>query len=316
MSDYSVLLPAGPNETVERLQDLLDSLALYEPASCDFLIVDDTVKGERAWKSELKIPSHINVIVIKNPRKGKGAPALGGLCCALLAGLKYLHEHSKARYCLRFDTDSICIGPFNEKILAQYKASETTAILGTYLRYPDGSSRLPNNVSRDGCHDILTKMLEPFAFWRFVPVKCSFQIRGIGRSKRMAAIVEKSKELGYQLGYKVQGGGYSISSELMGKLAELGLYDDVNLFRDRPLGEDTMMSMLCVYAGFGIKDYNQDQEVFGVTVTGLAFSVEQFYDRGYSLLHSVKGLGSVTEAELRAELSAFRERDRKTGTTD
>src|SRR5579862_9174425 len=246
---FAVLLPIGPKEPFERLQDLIESLLHYEPAECDVVIVNDNNPEVRQWATQLRYPDRIRLHVVPNPRNGRGNGWAGGLACGVIYGFQWIQIHIRPAFTLRLDADSLICGPFADRIL---RAFETPAVgmLGSFEKYPDGTSRLPLGEVTDSLKYLLGKLASPFAVFRPAP-RTLYWNQGIwGRGRRRAELIRRAYRNGLPQGWHIQGGGYAVSRAALDAMFTQGLIADPYLFLHAPFGEDVVLT-ICVYgAGF------------------------------------------------------------------
>jgi hypothetical protein len=291
MSQFGVLIPVGPDKhEISRLHDVLDSLFFFEKDRIGCIVIIDDYPFERSFLKNLSIPLHSKIKILKNPRNGKSDGSSGGLCCGIIAGLKWFADNASFDFILKLDTDSFVINKFYERVQNRFISDLTIGILGTYKFEPNGNVRITSSWNPS-----IKTFLRYFALrGRY------FQTTLFGSGYKVSKILRKAIYHGYQLGDHCQGGGYAIRKELLVAMLKAAILDHPLTWLRTGLGEDIMMGIISWSLELPPTDYNRNNEVFGVTFSGLAFPPEELIQRGYSIIHSLKRPNFTDEIELRS----------------
>ena len=291
----AALIPVGPRPgEVDRLEDTLDSLVHYESGVAYVVIVDDS-NGSNKYENILDRYFPTKIIILDNPRQGKGMGWSGGLCVAVSTGLKWIMENTNVDFTVRLDTDSLVISSFSNRTIYKIKCFPNHGLLGTFSYYPDGSPRSFHPLNEW----IIRKLRRPLAIWRHSEVQTLFQFGFFGRSKVIRNIISKAVSNGYIIGTFCQGGGYIITPALTTALRSNKLLDDVLLFRNRLISEDYMMTMACYASGLTVGDFNLPGDPIEVTSGTYAYSLEDAVKKDRSIIHSIKSDDNVKEEDIR-----------------
>lgn len=302
---YAILLPVGPNEKVERVQDLWESIHHYEPAEVDLVVVDDAPGGPRDWAKLVGSNPRATVHSIRNPRNGKGVGWSGGLCTALMEGFKWIDANLDCAFTLRLDSDSIICGPFYDRVLEALKGK--TGVVGTYTLRPSGEARMPHPDATPANAIWVNKIARSFAVLRTAGTLFVHQgLIGGGRLRRR--IVNLALKNGYQAGWFVQGGGYAVSREAIAAMRNAGFFKNTKAFLPARLGEDTAATILVYAAGFEGRDLNQPGDPFAVELQHVMASPRELVQSGYAIVHSLKkGPKGESEEQIRQQFQELRQ---------
>ena len=104
---------------------------------------------------------------------------------------------------------------------------------------------------------------------------------------------------GYTFGEHCLGGAYAVNIELLKRMLVYGYLNDESLWLPIDCPEDVMMGMYTKAAGMQMKGYVADDEAFGVRHKGLPDILPRLIERGFSVIHSTKDYGHLTEAQVR-----------------
>jgi hypothetical protein len=119
----AVIVPVGPRPLeLERLVDLADSLAAYEPGPGWLVMVDDVAvpRGlDRLVGPRLSGRSQLAPVSLHHRRNDQvtGFRHGGGLCSSVLMALQWVQANTDARVTLKLDTDSLVIGHARERLV-------------------------------------------------------------------------------------------------------------------------------------------------------------------------------------------------------
>ena len=298
---FAVVSPVGPSDReVNRVRDLFDSLEAFEPGNYTFVLVDDD-QGTSRFTNIVPKRLRDRYIEIKNPRRGQGGGWAAGCAVAVFAGLdELLRRRIPFNFVLKLDTDALVIGPFGEKISAQFAASSRIGMIGT-VRDADLAEHPLESVKPLG--RILDKLLKQVTIWRDTPLGGpAVQIALWGRYRLMRDTIREAFINGFRVGEHCYGGGYALSRPSVEALAARGLVSKPRVWLSTPLVEDFLISLCVKSVDFGLMDLSGEGEPFAVRYLGLPDTPENLIARGHSIIHSVKDCEAqaLKEAELRA----------------
>ena len=224
------------------------------------------------------VSRYSRVVLLQNPRHGRGDGWSGGLCCGVLTGLKYISDNLSVRFTLKLDTDALIISPFSVKICQRLEELGNIGIIGTYRNDPNGKTRDFSSWTQS-----LNTYLEP--------VKLRgrhLQIALWGAARRIQDALKRAVANGYRFAENCQGGAYAVNADLLKKMDAYGYFNHPLDWLHSGIGEDIMMGVYARACGLDLADFNRDQEPFGVQHQGLPYDLEELVHRGYSIIHSIK----------------------------
>jgi hypothetical protein len=280
---------------MERTADFLESLFFHEPTVSTVILIDDA-GYDRQLTDRFRAPEGCSIISLVNPRTRTGVGWGGALCTSVLLGLKWFYRDTDDGFVLKVDTDSLVIAPFARLIAESFQTLPEGGLLGSYDRHPTGGSR-----EFGPCGKPVRKMAQYLSFWRYPAVKWHLVQQAIwGRGATRRAHIQTALKAGCTLGEHCQGGGYAISRKLVDRMAECGYLDDPFLWQRVVITEDVMLGLYARAVGLKLYSLTKDGEPFGIQYKGLADTPQRLLDRGYAIIHSVKGDPRFTEDEIRA----------------
>ncbi|CAA9482524.1 MAG: hypothetical protein AVDCRST_MAG53-841 [uncultured Solirubrobacteraceae bacterium] len=286
MGSAAVLVPAGPGRAErERVLDLLDALACFEPELVDVVIVDDDRRARGAWPS--------GVGVIANPRRGRGIGTLGGTVAGTLAGLACLHRVARGAWVLRLDADALVIGPVVARVDAAWRAGD--GILGSCSQTCNGDARDVRGWSRE-----VRRHTRPVWAWRRPPRRPWF-VRPADRFVR--SLLLQARATGYAPGEHCVAAGCALSAALVGALAARGWLERPERWLGARLGDDVVLGAMSRACGLRLRDCHA---VFGIQHVGLADTPARLVERGFSVVHSTKNDPRMEEPAIRSFFAAAR----------
>ncbi len=293
---FGVLLAVGPGDReISRTADFLDSLFFHEPVVSTIVLVDDG-GCDRRLDDRFERPRGCSLISLVNPRARVGIGWGGALCTSVILGLRRLHENTEDSFVLKVDTDSLIIAPFYQSIAGAFQSMREIGIIGSYDRHPNGGAR---DFTPSG--DSMRKMARCVSLWRYPAIRGHFLQQGVwGRGAVRRAHIRKALRSGYVFGEHCQGGGYAISRSLIDRAMERGYLDDPFLWQRVTITEDVMLGLYTRAVGLKLHGMTKDGEPFGIQYRGIADTPQRLLERGYSIIHSVKGDKRFTEDEIRS----------------
>ncbi len=296
MKNFSALVGVGPGDLeIERTADFLDSLFFHEPSVPTVVLVDDA-GYDRGLTDRFRAPEGCSIISVGNPRDRTGWGWCGGVCTSVMLGLKWCQQNTDSGFVLKVDTDTLVIAPFADSITRSFEVLPKAGLLGSYDRHPDGGARDFGPLGKS-----VRKMSYYLSLWRYPAVKWHLVQQTVwGRGAVRRRHIRTAQRLGYVYGEHCQGGGYAMSRELVNRMAKHGYLDDPFLWQNVVIGEDGMLGLYTRAVGLKLYSLTKDGEPFGIQYKGLADTPQGLLDRGYAIIHSVKGDPRFTEDEIRA----------------
>lgn len=263
-----VLMPVGPDETLEHLYDTIESIITYTGPSRRIVLVNN----DRGKGTAKKIANYFdNIIVIPNEF---GFGLYSSLYYGIVNAVKKILLKYTFEVCLKMDIDALIIGDNPENDAGQFfKKNPEVGVIGSYL--VDCNGRIRNN---------------------------SFHGRRIKKdakkSEYLHNILEKAISYGYDPGEHCQGGAYFISYACIQKMNEEGCFD----FKDMPwcrIYEEVLFNLFMNSVGFKNADFAADPLPFGIRWRGLPCSPQELISRGKKVVHSVKFYRKMKQDEIR-----------------
>ena len=302
--EYAILVPVGPHPLERsRLEDLLMSLSYYERFGPIHVVIIDDVRPGRGLVSQLRLPSHLVVHELENPRGSLGSGWGGGLAAGVAHGMRWIVENTRSEFIVRLDTDALVIGGFSDRIAAAFARMPTVGMVGSNTRTCREVRQRP---SEQPIAKIQAKLLKPLAFWiRRQPWR-GIQLSCVGRWRKMRRALSLAMAGGYQLGDFVHGGGYAIRREAIESALRLGLLDDPLTWIETSVGEDVAMSVYVWASGYRFADLVDDGDPFAVQAVGIPDDPERLIERGFAIVHSLKGDSRMSESDIRKVFAARR----------
>lgn len=281
----AVVVPAGPGDDIV---DTLSSVVCYTDPSRVILVVDDTgtLQGGRNAARLRAMSADISVI--------PAPPALPGLhgklWVKLSAGYQWILERYEPGLVLRLDADALVIGPGLE---AQAECALATqpgvGLLGSYRVGPD-------NGQRD------------FS-WAARQVRAETGLRGFihpRMRKTIRGYYLRARANGYVDGEHVLGGAYIHANQAIRAIEGNGWLSEARLLAESKMGEDHLISMLTVAAGFRIADFGGPASPMALAWRGLPGHPADLLARGKLVTHSVRSWDGLSEQQIRAIFAAAR----------
>ncbi len=327
----AALIPVGPAAQDEaRLIDLIDALAHYEPGASAYVLVDDGPDRPNGSPSLLPSPSPspgvrdleaavrriapdaARVVVLRNPRGGRGNGAFGGLCAGLLHALRWIHEHLNVDWVLKADLDALAIAPFAASIDAFLARTPDAGIVGCIGETSDRADPQFRDCLRRRSRLVMaSRLAEQMSSERLVDTSSFAQAmpnlaRMLRDNREMLADfarvrphVDLAVRNGLQGWEYCQGGAYVVSRELIRRLHAAGLFDTLTAWIEMPFGEDEVIGMYCRAVGLRLHDLSDAGQPFGIRIRDLPAAPADLVRRGHALIHSIKDGAHGTEPELR-----------------
>ena len=303
------MIPVGPSDAeVAGLIDLTDSLRVFASNVSHLIIIDDGVTP-RGLDDLIAWPG-VDVVSLRTALSKKWVSVYAAQVAGTMIGLAYAAEQPDVAYVLKADTDTLAIRPFHDMILAKFQTDPLAGILGACDFTPGG---VPCDYSAWAAR--VPRAGRALHFRRTVgrlPVRTYYV--NMHRRRKIAGLLRLAEENGYERGRHCVGGAYALSDRALKRLRERGLLDDPLLWTGTGLGEDVVLGIAVSAVGLKMRDFVSDGEPFGVTLPGLPDTPQALLQRGFALVHSVKGDPISSESAIRAfyrEVRAGRDPDGK-----
>lgn len=298
MADFAVITFVGPGETeAHRLSRMLAGLAIYEPDVNFVVIIDDN--SRQHFGKIIPAPLVERSIIRPNPRNGSGHWWSGGLCVALLEGLRWISEETNADFIVRLDTDSLVVNSFSERLRDRFERNTRIGLLGTWDQYPLSSrQRLPHPDAHEIVKSIVLKAARHTTIWRHSDHPLRFQCALRQNDRRIRRLVQLAIKHGYIPGYYIQGGGYALHRRVIASPAVAPLIVHPLTPLHQLFGEDVLATLLCYATCHSADNMNAMNEVFAVQNNGLPDTPESLKNSRLCILHSCKNDPTITEDEI------------------
>jgi hypothetical protein len=281
-----IVLPVGPDHGPAAL-DTLDSVLCYAGASRVVVVVDDTGGDDDFAKQAGSMSDEIVVI----PAPPRAAGGYGGLWVKIAAGYRWLLERYAPRVILKLDTDALLTGAGLAELAAQrFAASPGVGLIGPYRIAADGSVRDWSWGAR---------------MVRIESGPLGLRHPGLRAAER--GLLKLARRNGYVDGEHALGGGYIHSLSLADAIDARGWWDIPALAPSR-LGEDMIMGLLALAAGYRIADFGRPEDPVAARWRGLPAHPDDILATGKVLTHSVRFWGDLQEPEIRQIFRQARER--------
>lgn len=304
--EFAVYIPVGPGESeIYRLLDLLDSLVVYGESIEGIILVDDCFP-HRELAGKIDPASGLNVVVLSNPREGRGNGSTGGLCVSDLVAFEYAQREMAVSFVLKLDTDSLVVHPFVSRIESQLETYSNLGLLGV-VGDSFGSNRTFNYTGQ--VRSYFERLISLPQDIENIDVSAYPELRLMRQEERatcsfLRLIVNQVISRNAELGRYCQGGGYVVSRRFLDAMADGGYFGNPVRWKDLRIGEDIFISTCCAAVGLDICDSSGAGSAFAIHPGCLPLSCEEILALDRSIIHSLKG---SNEAEFRA----FFRQDRK-----
>lgn len=298
-------MPVGPGASeVERLRDTVNSLEYHEPDGYLLMLVDDAPQDRRLKEAVGELESS-RVVILKNPRNGRGDGWSAGCTAGVLAGLKLLAARS-VKFALKLDTDALVIRPFSAAVAAKFDSTPGLGMVGSRY-YAEGYE--PGQEWIRGMGVWLEKLMRQFAIWRCSRVSAwpVLQIGCWGKYREIRNVIRSAFINGFRVGDHCQGGSYALSGELLAALDRDGHLDDPLRWLWTPVTDDHTIALLVKALDFQLCDFGGKGGPFACHWRGLPDTPENLLNCGAAIIHSVKDHGKQTEAATRKYFKELRQ---------
>ena len=272
-----VVLPVGPNDS-EAAFDTLASALYYLDQSRIIVVIDDTGGGPGFGQRVSKLSP--DIVVLPSPPRSAGG--LGGLWVKIAAGYQWILQRHEPGIILRLDADALIIGSgIEERAAREFDQDPKVGLLGSYRIDANGA---PRDWS--------------WAAWRF---RSEAGVRGMrhpSRWLRLRELLALARQHDYTEGEHVLGGSYIHSFRAADDIYARGWFAQP-CFATSLLGEDHIMSLLAVAAGYRIADFGRPEDPMALKWRGLPAHPEELLANKKLVTHSVRSWEDLAEDEIR-----------------
>lgn len=279
-----VVLPVGPRDAEDAL-DTLASALYYLEKSRIIVVVDDT--GSHADFGKRVRALSPDIVVLPAPPHSQGG--LGGLWVKIAVGYQWLLERYEPDVILRFDVDALIIGHGIEQCATQeFAKDQKVGLLGSYRFGPDGGQRDWS--------------------WPARRLHVEAGLRGLrypASRKRVRELIVLAGQNAYIHGEHVLGGAYIHSFSAADNIYAKGWFKQP-CFATSMLGEDHIMGLVTVAAGYRIADFGGPADPIALKWRGLPSHPNKLLANRKLVTHSVRSWESLKESEIRGIFRAAR----------
>lgn len=281
----AIIIPAGPHDDV---LDTVASVVHYTEAPRIIVIIDDTGNPESGIRRICD--SRADTVVLPAPSKAPGGQ--GGLWVKLAAGYLWLLKGYEPEIILRLDADALLIGHgLESKARKAFSDNPAIGLLGSYRVGPDGGSRDSS--------------------WAAQRLRREIGLRGILHPRCRSSLrryLSLARSQGYQDGESALGGAYIHSHEAVTSIYRNGWFDQPWLAASR-LGEDHLMALMTVAAGYLIGDFGDPEHPLALRWQGLPAHPADLLASGKLVTHSVRSWQNLNEKQIRHIFATARNQD-------
>jgi hypothetical protein len=273
----AVVLPVGPLD-VEGAFDTLASALYYLDDSKIIVTVDDTGKNTGFGKRAQEMSS--DIVALRAPSRAPGGD--GGLWVKIAAGYQWVLDRYQPDIILRLDADALIIGTgIEDRAAGEFARDPGAGLLGSYRVCPDGTQR----------------------DWSWAARRLQIETGGRGlryparrlRLRRFAALARKN---GYTAGEHALGGSYIHSYHAAQAMHARGWFGETS-FATSKLGEDHIMGLVTVAAGYRIADFGGPDDPMSLEWKHLPAHPDDLLAEKKLVTHSVRSWDNLKEAEIR-----------------
>ncbi|MDA8375738.1 MAG: hypothetical protein M0Z50_01440 [Planctomycetia bacterium] len=288
MAKFAVICLAGPSsEELRRLNNLLESLFFWEPATSLVVLIDDS-PPVRDLAALLPPVLKGKLVVLPNPLAGRGHYWDRGVA-GMMAGLSHLATLTEIEFVVKVDTDALVIAPFANRVGRIFADNSAVGQVGAYN--PSWYDHSPLNPMR--------RLSMPVRAWR----KAGFpgfwlETALAGRAGEVRGYAIAARRSGYRPGSHVLGGGNAISAQAISQMASGGFFDQPQFWLGHQMIEDLLLSMLVRSVGLECFDDSGNGGIFGVAGRGLPGTPQQMLDRSHAIIHAVKNDPNHSEEQI------------------
>jgi hypothetical protein len=315
---FAVVIPVGPDALDPgRAGVVLASVMAWEPSVSMCVVVEDCDSRSGLTESMTR-PGSCRLIVLRNPRRGRGYGHTGGLCAGILTALAWIRQNADVEFVLKLDTDALVVGPFAATIANLLAQSPETGIVGTLGGSCNPELRPLQDPRREPDLLRLRRLLPSDAGVK--GEARSLRIDGLGLVpfellRSFAAVrphVDRAVVNGYETSDYCQGGAYALGCRMLQRMAAHGYLAQPEPWIWVPVGEDMVMAMYARAVGLRLLDASGPGQPFGLQARALPHSLTRIVQLGYSIIHSIRNDAAHSEPAI-VEFFHMRERERRSG---
>jgi hypothetical protein len=282
----AVVMPVGSLD--DDLLDTLDSVLRYTDPDRVIVIMDDVSRTGQTLPDLTAISP--DIVVFRPPPElpnGRFIP----LWLKLAATYHWLLERYEPELVLRLDADALLLGPGVETLADRaFAADPDLGLLGSYRIGPDGGQR-------------------DFS-WLAHQLRVLAGVRGLLHPRRRSMIRpywRLARAQGYVDGEHILGAAVVFRCEALRAVDRNGWFTAA--WPDVMLGEDHIISMLMIAAGYRIGDFSGPDDPMALKWIGLPAHPDDLLARGKLVTHSVRSWQDLNQAQIRAIFAAARSQD-------
>jgi hypothetical protein len=270
-----VVIPVGPGTEVD---DTLHSVLAFND-DVVVALVDDSDR-------DLSQRANARTIVVPAP---SGAPGgQGGLWVKVTAGYRALLQRATPGLVVKMDTDALFLATgLAERADAVFDTRPDVGLLGAHRTSPDGSRRDFGSAARLLRAELGARGLRDRHLRRHL--------------RRLVAAAGPD----YEYGEHALGGAYIHRGTVVMAMLRAGLLDAPVLARSR-LGEDHLMALATLAAGYQIADFSRPGDPMAVKWRGLPMSPQDLIATDAMITHSINYWNGMDEAAVREFFAARR----------
>ena len=282
--DVIVVIPVGPNSSVDFIIDTVDSYHHYTKRPYKVVFADDSQQGI-GKELKARLPD-CDVITTKKAMGG-----WAGLYITLCLAFRHAVENYQFKAVLKLDTDALIIGNNpEEEVLSLFSDQPDAGIAG---QYPNDYFGNPWNINWPK-----QRIINGTRRWKF--------FRRPFANWQLRKLYNRALQNGYKTGESILGGAYFMSEPYLAQLYTESLLPNYTL-QTVNLGEDHLFSLLAKATGFTLESLSGNEEPFGCAWKGLPVSPEQLIRDNKKIIHSVRYWETMKEAGIRAYFKKMRE---------
>jgi len=282
--DAVIVIPVGPNSSVEFIADTIRSYIHNTRSSYKIIIADDSHQG--IGNEVKKIFPDTEILLTLKPMGG-----WAGLYINLCHAFRHAVRHYHFGVLLKLDTDALVIGPEPEKDALKYFSKHPqTGIIG---QYPNDYFGNPWDIGWPR-----RRITNGIKTWKFI----RRPIANLALIKLHRTAVKN----GYKTGESVFGGAYFMSEAFLTAMLAAGQLPNYTL-RTLNLGEDHLFGLLAHVIGYKLGSFSGKGQPFGCAWKGLPVSPEQLVNDEKKIIHSTRHWKDMNEQDIRTWFKNKRE---------
>ena len=271
-----VVIPVGPNSSVNFIEDTVSSYHYYTQSSYKVIFADDSQQS--IGNNLQQILPNADIITTKKAMGG-----WAGLYITLSLAFRHAVENYRFKAVLKLDTDALIMGDAPEKeAIELFSSNQKAGIAG---QYPNDYCDKPWDLAWPR-----QRIINGTRTWKF--------FRRPVANWQLIKLHNAALKNGYNTGESVFGGAYFMSEGYLISMNQNGLLPN-HRFKSLNLGEDHLFSLLAKAKGFTLTDLSSDGLPFGCAWKGLPVAPEQLITDNKKIIHSVRFWQAMDESEIR-----------------